>query len=111
MNTKAARQRGEEAGNRAVARTEHELPDWSDQVMSYIRLYARVMWRRANHYPWTAEEFRNWAEGKGLPPPADARSYGPLIAKAIRDNIIYKWGYAPTISSNGSVRAAYRRAI
>lgn len=105
MNTKAARQRGEEAGNRAVARTERDVPDWSEQALHYARWYARIC-----KTSWTGEHFRLWAESKGLPLPKDARSYGPIIAKSIRDGVIERVGFAPTVSSRGSARATYRRA-
>ena len=103
---RSAKERGIEAGQRAVDRTEREGdPNWAENATHYLRWFDR-------HQPghWTAEQFRSWAESKGLGKPADARSYGPIIAKAIRDGLIVKVGYAPTVSSNGSVRATYRRA-
>lgn len=116
---RSAKEGGIEAGQRAVDRTEREVPDWSEQALHYLRRFAAMCARyrkvpgMKNAFgiqPFTGEEFRFWAEVRGLPPPADARSYGPIIAKAIRDGLIVKVGYASTVSSNGSVRATYRRA-
>jgi hypothetical protein len=119
--TKQARLKGEEAGSRCVASTERDVPDWGEQALHYLRWFFKIKGTpRAKKYQfgifkgnwcvYTAEEIRKWSYDKGLPPAKDDRAFGPVIAKAIRDGLIVKAGYAPTVSSNGSVRATYRRA-
>jgi hypothetical protein len=104
--TASARKKGGEAGNLALARAERAEPEWSDAVLHMLRWYGKI-----HDKPFTAEDFLQWALARGLPEPTDRRATGPLIAKAIRDGLIVKVGYAPTVSSRGSARATYRRAV
>lgn len=103
-----ARSQGQEAGQRALDRANRCDPEFSDTFMTLLRLYARLMKREG--VVFTAEDFRLWAYGRGLPMAGDARAIGPLIRKAVNDGIIQRWGFAPTVSSRGSVRATYTRA-
>lgn len=109
MNIKTARQLGEAAGQMALERAERADPEWGDTFMTLLRLYARKMEKTG--LTFTGEEFRLWAYKRGLPLPPDARCVGPLFAKAMRDGVIRHRGFAPTISSNGSLRRAYTRGV
>lgn len=104
--TRAARSKGEEMGQKALAKTERADPEFSARFMALIRLYAI----QRGYKPWTAEDMRVWAYDRGLSQAGDARAAGPLIKKAVRDGIIKQHGFAPTVSSRGSVRATYTRA-
>lgn len=101
-----ARARGEVAGNRCLSKAERMSPEWSDSVITLVRLFARKMKRSA----WTTEQFLVWAFAHGLQRPHDCRAVGPLIAKATRDGLIRPVGFAATVSSNGAVRRTYVRA-
>ena len=103
---KQARTLGESAGNAALAKANRCDPDFSARFMALIRMFA--IQRR--YRPWTAETFRLWAYDRGLSKDCDARASGPLIKKAVRDGLIINAGYAPTVSSRGSVRATYTRS-
>lgn len=104
--TRAARSKGEEMGQKALGRAERADPEFSARFMALLRMFA--IQRR--YRPWTAETFRLWANDRGLSQAGDARAAGPLIKKAVRDGIIKQHGFAPTVSSRGSVRATYTRA-
>ncbi len=101
-----ARTLGESAGNAALAKANRRDPEFSARFMALLRQFA--IQRR--YRPWTAETFRLWAYDRGLPQDCDARACGPLIKKAVRDGLIVNAGYAPTVSSRGSVRATYIRS-
>jgi hypothetical protein len=113
MTTKTqARAKGEAAGQRCVASTERDVPDWSEQAGHYLRWFCKI--RRSILFPdpaWTCEQFRSWAYSKGLPFAKDDRAFGPIIAKAIRDGLIRSAGFAPTVSSHGAVRRTYVRCV
>ena len=106
MPIKQARTLGESAGNAALAKANRRDPEFSARFMALLRQFA--IQRR--YRPWTAETFRLWAYDRGLSQDCDARACGPLIKKAVRDGLIVNAGYAPTVSSRGSVRATYTRA-
>lgn len=103
----AARTLGESAGQAALSRANRCDPEFSDTFMTLLRLFARLR----KDKPWTAEDMRLWAYARGLPMAGDARSAGPLIKKAVREGIIRAAGWAPTVSSRGSCRQTYVRAV
>ena len=102
-----ARTLGESASNAALARANRCDPEWSDAVMTMLRLYARKM----GQTPWSIETFRLWAHAHGLAYPTDNRAIGPLVRKAVQEGIIRAAGWASTISSRGSCRQTYVRAV
>lgn len=105
--TASARKKGEEAGSLALARAERAEPGWAARARVFLILWTSSRYRH-NAEPWTGEMFRTWAEAKGLTPPPDARSYGPVVREGIREGRITRVGFAPTVSSHGSPRATYR---
>lgn len=104
--TKLARAKGEQMGQKALDRAHKADPEWGDAVLALLKRYAL----NRGYKPWTSESFLTWALDRGLNEPTDRRAIGPLIKKAVRDGLIVNVGYAPTISSHGSVRATYTRA-
>lgn len=111
MTLQTARSQGQEAGQRALDRAERACPGWAEKAYGYLGLFASRMSRAPYLQPWTTEEFRNWAHSNGLPLPTDNRAIGGVIAKAIREELIAPCGFAPTVSSHGSPRRTYRRAV
>lgn len=107
MTLKTARSQGQEAGQRALDRAERADAEWSDSVITMLRLFARKM----GPQPWSVETFRLWAHAHGLAYPTDNRAIGPLVRKAVQEGIIRASGWAPTISSRGSCRQTYVRAL
>lgn len=108
MNAKkTARARGLSAADTSLAKATRITPEWSDTFMTLLRLYARKMEKMGLSF--TGEDFRLWAYKRGLPVPHDARCTGRLFSIAMEEGIIRHWGFAPTVSSNGSPRRAYIR--
>lgn len=59
-------------------------------------------------HDFLAENFREFAEDRGLEPPPDGRAYGHVLRSAARDLLIRKVGYAPAKSSNLSPKVLWR---
>ena len=97
-----ARNKGEVGIIRSILHAEKDSPHWADAAFSQLAVFAG---RRRR--PFTIENFRQYAEGHGLPVPPDRRAYGGPTQRAIRRGVIRKVGTAPTIASNGSHMALY----
>lgn len=86
---------------------EQDVPGWGERALEYVRLYAEVH-VDASGSSWTMENCRVWATHVGLPEAPEARAWGAVTQKAIRQGIIRKTGqYAPAASSNGSPKPLY----
>lgn len=93
-------------------------PEWMESALTCVRWFAKVRQRQADHLgledrygSWTVEEARLWAYAHDLPVAKSERAWGAVTQRAIREGIITPTGsYRATISSNGSVRALYRKA-
>lgn len=80
------------------------VPGWGEHALALLRQYACLQAE-----PFTIEQFRAWAYGRGLPVPAEERSFGSVTRKAIRGGVMVRVGYAPATSSNNSPKATYVR--
>jgi hypothetical protein len=87
MNYTNARLGAERGMNQAVDHANRVAPNWSTRA--YEKLF---------EYAWLGNDFmtedvRLWAEQTGLDSPPDNRSWGAVINKAVRANLIERVGY------------------
>lgn len=57
-----------------------------------------------------AEQFRDFAERRGIEAPPDKRAWGAVLQSAARERLIAKAGCAPALSSNLSPKVLWRPA-
>lgn len=109
LNFDAARARGDLGAERAASRAERAAPGWVDRAVEALRDYVRQN-ALGMSGQFTVEQARTWAENMGLPKPTDGRAWGQVTRRAVSLGIIETTGgYAKAASSNGSVKALYRR--
>lgn len=87
MNYTNARLGAERGMNQAVDHANRVAPQWSTRA--YDKLF---------EYAWLGNDFmtedvRLWAEETGLDMPPDNRSWGAVINRAVRENLIERVGY------------------
>lgn len=102
IDFEAARARRDQGMTRCADKAERESSGWNDHALALMRHYAL-----AQVLPWTIEQFRPWAYGRGLAKPDDERAFGSTTQRAIRLGYIERVGYAPAASSNGAPKATY----
>ena len=120
---KSARQRADRGIESSRQHAEQDAPGWGEMALTMVRWFSKVKDRQyesslltgpvvgRNHYAWTAEECRLWCAAHDLPDPPELRAWGSVIQRALREGLIVKTGgFRATASSNGSVRALYRKA-
>lgn len=73
---------------RALAHAESVDDGWGEKAYQFVRGFA------AQRVQFRAEQVRAYAELNGLPPAPSARSWGSIIAKASRNGIIKRTGFA-----------------
>lgn len=73
---------------RAAANAERRVPQWSERAGNALRAYLQI-----RDAPFMTEEFRLWAEAKGLPQPPHLRAYGSVMLVAARRGLIRKIGH------------------
>lgn len=78
---------------------------WSITAFQLLERFAREAER-----PFTCEVFRAWAGCHGLVSPPDARAFGGVTQRAIRNKVIRRVGFAPAASSRGSAKPLYARS-
>lgn len=103
LDLQVARHRAQRGMHSAQSHAEREVPGWASGA---YRLLTRFLVERNSDF--TIESFRWWAATNGLPDPPDARAFGGVTQRAIREGFIERVGYAPAASSNGSPKPLYR---
>lgn len=84
---------------------DHAGPQWNRIARGYL---LEFLARLSIGHDFLAENFREFAEGRGLEQPPDGRAYGHVLRSAARDLLIRKVGYAPAKSSNLSAKVLWR---
>lgn len=108
LDLTAVRER-RDRGLDAVARKAGD--DWSRRARGYLLEWLCVVGPRLQYADgWLAEDFREWAFGRGLAAPHDGRAFGKVMRSACMDGIIVRCGYAPARSSNLSPKCLWRAA-
>lgn len=80
-----------EAGiQQAVDNADARQPDWSATAYTMLALFTQE-----RKQPFRCEEFRQWCEGRLMPPPHD-RAFGGVIRMAARNKIIRQVGFDKT---------------
>lgn len=101
-----ARAKADKGIESARRHAEDDRPGWGDTAQTVLRWFLR-----RHDQPFTIEEARLWSEAHDLPQPPELRAWGSVTQRALREGLIVKTGgYRATASSNGSVRALYRKA-
>lgn len=73
---------------RAVDSAERKVAGWSDIAYGYLLEYL------ARHRSeFAAEQFRAWAELRGLEPPPHARAYGGVMVRGAHAGVIKRVGF------------------
>lgn len=98
----AARQLGIERSARSAGR------EWAESAIDLVREYASLRSGWFNEF--LAEDLREFASTRGLPEPANAKSWGRVMQSAKARAIIKACGYAPARSSNGSPKTLWQKA-
>ena len=106
IDFEAARARRDAGMQASQWRAEEEEAGWA--ALAYIAMCA---FAEQETQPWTCEQFRAWATQDGLADSPDSRSFGGGTQRALRAGVIVRVGYAPTASSNGSVKPLYSRPV
>ena len=79
----AARAARDEGIQRAQARADRDVPEWSEVALGCLKRFAAL------HATLTAEEVRDYAYREiGLPKPANERAWGGVFLRARKDGII-----------------------
>jgi hypothetical protein len=89
----------------ASAHAEQDAPGWGERAYQAIKNNPGLK-RCLDGF--TMETARAYAWGHGLDSPPDARAFGGVTVRLLRDGVIEKIGYAPAASSHGSPKALYR---
>jgi hypothetical protein len=76
----------DEAIHRAGDAQERKVDGWHDQAIELLKQYSHTV------EDFLTEDFRVWAEEKGLPEPEEPRAYGSLIRRAKTMNLIEPTG-------------------
>jgi len=104
LDFKAAAARRDRGMESSLQHANEELPGWSESAFHLLTQYAAQ-----ESMAWTAEQFRAWSHAQGLPPPPEARAFGPIVQRGLRAGLFVRVGYAPAASSNGSPKPTYAR--
>lgn len=72
--------------------------DWNRRAYAALKVF--VTCQKA---PFTGKEFRQYAEGLGLPSPPSNNAWGRLMLKAVRDKLITHAGHSE--ASGASARS------
>ena len=78
----------EEGADRAADHAERVDPGWKDAALSLFQVFAE----QRGDAGFRTEEARVFAEGEGLTPPPDGRSWGHIALRARRAGIVVKIG-------------------
>lgn len=92
----SARATGEYAGNLAADRAERTDPDFRARALEFIVAYIRQQGEA------TGESATEAAMLAGITAP-DARAFGPVYAKAIKQGLIRVVGFVPRLRGHGSM--------
>ena len=96
--------RAEIGATRAADRAERQTPGWKDRAWAAFDAYCT-----GHSDGFTVEDVRTWAENLSLvESPPDARAWGQVALRAMREGIVVKAGYRPVASSNGSAKVLWR---
>lgn len=90
-----ARKLGEERGVHCRNKADVVCPDFAERALNFIAEYAR------KQATFTGEDATNAAKMSGIRP-HDDRAFGPVYAKALRENIIRVVGFVPRVKGHGS---------
>lgn len=90
-----ARAVGLEAGQRSLERAEAIAPEFGEKAFTFIVAHVR------DNGPVPGESATLAAVKAGINPP-DARAFGPIYAKALRQGLIHVVGYVPRVRGHGS---------
>jgi hypothetical protein len=74
----------DEAIHRAGDAQERKVDGWHDQAIELLKQYSHTV------EDFLTEDFRVWAEEKGLPEPEEPRAYGSLIRSHGRPMMVWK---------------------
>lgn len=88
LPSEEARDRGME---KAVGHAQSVCLYWDIWAMDYLKKYIDQVTG-----PFMTEDFRNWAEAKGLQSPPSKRAYGSIIQKASKNGLIQFHRYGKT---------------
>ena len=91
-----ARRFGDQAGEACAAKAEELRADFREKAFAFIRNYAAANAR------FTGEDCTNAAICAGIRP-HDARAFGPVYARAIRDGVMKVIGIVPRVKGHGSM--------
>lgn len=111
MNLDLARTRGDLGVERAAHKADRVAPDWIEAALRELRFFARNACTKVAPN-FTMEEARGFVEAlKPRPEMVDGRVWGAITREAIRRGYIERVPgvYRAAASSNGSVKACYRR--
>ena len=99
---------------RAVNRADRACPFWSDEAYEHLLDFCMLLklpeakeFGLSHRTSFLAETVRDFAEKRGLVPPPDERSWGAVMRRAARNNLIRRIGYAPARSSNLSPKCLW----
>ena len=100
-----ARARGEAGMGMAADKAERVCPGWCEKACEALRKLA------AAHCGMFTIELARLVLEKELPPPPDSRVWGKVTTMALQRGYIerVRGTFFPAASSNGAVRAVYRK--
>lgn len=88
INFPTGEQLRDEGIKRAIDHADAEQPKWSEHAWWFLQTYMKT------HKTFTTEEVRKASEGV-IPEPPDARAWGGIIRKAVKEEMIELITYVP----------------
>ncbi len=81
----------QEGMQRAIENADSRIANWSISAYNLFLTYLKTVTQ-----PFMAEDFRKFAESKGLETPLTKRAYGPIMVRAKKEKLIKSIGYSHT---------------
>ncbi len=100
----AAEHRRDTGISNGAAAADSAISGWSEAALERVINYAQT------HESFLMEEVRADL-GEEFPLPPDARAWGGVTRRAIKDGVIAKDGYAPARSSNLSPKQVWKSLV
>ena len=85
----------------SYAAQNHRCLDWGRQAQTHMH---RWLCTKAATENWSIEDFREYAESRGLPEPENGSAYGRVVSTAARRGLIKFQGYYPASRASAHSR-------